>query len=63
VDEMGANGSTSVVRAWSRTGERAYCSVPSNLEKNTTLLASMDARGMGPTLALEGATNREGFEA
>jgi transposase len=68
VDEMGANTSLSVMRAWSRTGERVYCSVPSNLGKNTNLLASMGARGMGargmgPTLAVEGATDREVFEA
>ena len=63
VDEMGANTSLSVMRAWSRTGERVYCSVPRNRGKNTTLLASMDAKGMGPTLAVEGATDREVFEA
>ena len=63
VGEMGANTSLSVMRAWSRTGERAYCSVPRNRGRNTTLLASMAASGMGPTLAVEGATNREVFEA
>jgi cob(I)alamin adenosyltransferase len=41
VDEMGSNTSFSVLRAWSRRGERAYCSVPRNRGKNTTLLASM----------------------
>ena len=30
VDEMGANTSLSVLRAWSRRGQRAYCSVPRN---------------------------------
>ena len=63
VDEMGANTSLSVMRAWSHTGERVYCSVPFNLGKNTNLLASMGARGMGPTLAVEGATDHEVFEA
>ena len=63
VDEMGANTSLSVLHAWSHTGKRAYCSVPRNRGKNTTLLASMDAKGMGPTLAVEGATDREVFEA
>jgi len=66
--EMGADTSLSVMRAWSRAGERVYCSVPCNRWKNTTLLASMGARGMGargaePTLAVEGATDREAFEA
>jgi transposase len=63
VDEMGANTSLFVMRAWSRTGERVYCSVPRNRGKNTTLLASMGASGMGPTLVVEGATDREVFEA
>jgi hypothetical protein len=63
VDEMGENTSLSVMRAWSRTGERAYCSMPCNRGKNTTLLTSMGASDMGPTLAVEGATDREVFEA
>jgi hypothetical protein len=38
--------------------------VPRNRGKNTTtLLASMDAKGMEPTLVVEGATDREVFEA
>jgi transposase len=64
VDEMGANTSLSVLHAWSHTGKRAYCSVPRNRGKNTTfLLASMSVEGMGPTLAVRGATDREVFEA
>jgi transposase len=63
VDEMGANTSLSPLRAWSRRGERAHCSVPRNRGKNTTLLASMSVEGMGPSLAVEGATDREVFEA
>jgi transposase len=63
VDEIGANTSLSVLRAWSRRGERAHCSVPRNRGKNTTLLASMSVEGMGPTLAVEGVTDRKVFEA
>ena len=63
VDEMGANTSLSVLRAWSRRGERAHCSVPRNRGKNTTLLASMSVEGMGPSLAVEGVTDRKVFEA
>jgi transposase len=62
VDEMGANTSLSVLRAWSRRGERAYCSVPRNRGKNTTLLASMSMEGMGPSLAVEGTTSATVFE-
>ena len=54
VDEMGANTSLFVLRA--------YCSVPRNRGKNTTLLATMSAEGMGPALALEGSTTATVFE-
>jgi DDE superfamily endonuclease len=63
VDEMGTNTALSPLYAWAPRGRRAHCSVPRNRGKNTTLLASMSAEGMGPTLAVEGATNREVFEA
>ncbi len=63
VDEMGANVSLSPLYGWSRRGERAFGSAPRNWGKNVTLLASMGARGMGPCLAVEGATTREVFEA
>ena len=62
VDEMGTYISLSPLYGWSRKGERATCSVPRNRGKNTTLLASMSVEGMGPSLAVEGATNREVFE-
>jgi transposase len=62
VDEMGANISLSPLYAWAPKGERAYCSVPRNRGPNTTLLSSMSIEGMGPSLAVEGATNREVFE-
>jgi transposase len=62
VDEMGANTSLSSLRAWSKRGERAYCSVPRNRGRNTTLLASMSAEGMGSSLAVEGTTTRSVFE-
>src|SRR5215211_922913 len=47
---------------WSKKGDRARCSVPRNRGKNTTLLSSMTIEGMGPSLAVEGATNSEVFE-
>src|SRR5215213_9803591 len=62
VDEMGTNISLSPLYGWSRKGERAYCSVPPNRGKNTTLLSSMSVEGMGPSLAVEGATNSQLFE-
>jgi hypothetical protein len=63
VDECGTNISLSPLYAWSRRGERAYCSVPRNWGKNLTLLSSMSVCGMGPSLAVEGSTTREVFEA
>ena len=62
-DEMGTNTSLSVLRAWSRRGQRAYCSVPRNRGPNTTLLSSMTTEGMGPSLAVEGTTTGAVFEA
>jgi transposase len=63
VDEMGTNISLHPLYAWSPRGERARCSVPRNRGPNTTLLASMTAEGMGPCLAVQGATTRVVFEA
>lgn len=56
IDEMGANTSLCVLRAWSRRGERTYCAVPRNRGPNTTLLASMSMEGIGSSLPVEGAT-------
>jgi transposase len=62
VDEMGSNTSLASLYAWSRRGERALAKVPRNWGANVTLLASMSAEGMGPSLAVEGSTTREVFE-
>jgi transposase len=63
VDEMGTNVSLSQLYAWSRKGERAFGSAPRNWGNNVTLLASITREGLGPCLAVEGATTREVFEA
>jgi len=62
VDEMGTKTSLSPLYGWSKKGERAYGSAPRNRGKNTTVLSSMSAEGMGPSLAVEGATNAKVFE-
>jgi transposase len=62
VDKMGTNTSLSPIYGWAKKGKRAHCRVPRNRGKNTTLLASMSVQGMGPSLAVEGATNSEVFE-
>jgi transposase len=62
VDECSTNTSLAPLYAWSRGGERAFCSLPRNWGTNITLLASMSMGGMGPCLAVEGPTTREVFE-
>ena len=63
VDEMGTNTSLSPSYAWSLKGQRACWSVPRNRGANTTMLSSMSAQGMGPSLTVEGATTSVVFEA
>ncbi len=63
VDEMGAHTSLAPLYGYSRKGERVRLEVPRNRGKNTTLLASMTLGGMGETLAVEGSTDQEVFEA
>ena len=50
-------------RARAPKGERACSRVPRNRGKNTTLLASMGAEGMGPCMAVVGSTKKALFEA
>ena len=62
VDECGTHTSMTRLKARAPRGERAYGRVPRNRGKNTTLLASMAHEGMGPCLAVEGATTKAVFE-
>ena len=62
VDEMGTNTSLSSVYAWAPKGQRACWSVPRNRGANTTVLSSMSAQGMGPSLTVEDATTSVVFE-
>ena len=63
VDECSTNTSLRPLRAWSRRGARACFRVPRNWGPNVTLLTTMTLSGMGPSLAVEGATSRAVFEA
>jgi transposase len=63
VDEMGIHTSLAPLYGYSRKGERVRLEVPRNRGKNTTLLASITPSGMGETMAVEGSTDREVFEA
>ena len=63
VDECGSNVGLAPLRARAPRGERAHGKAPRNRGKNTTLLASMGLEGMGPCVAVEGATTGAVFEA
>jgi transposase len=63
VDEMGTHTSLAAVYAYAPIGERAFFEIPRNRGKNTTLLTSLHAEGMGPSMAVQGATTARVFEA
>jgi len=62
VDEMGTHTSLAPFYVYSPRGQRAFFKVPRNRGTKTTLLASMSLEGMGPSMAVEGSTNKEVFE-
>jgi transposase len=62
VDECGVHTSLGPIYGYAPKGERLHLSVPRNRGKNTTLLSSMTTGGMGPSLAVEGATTARVFE-
>ncbi len=63
MDECGTHTSMTRLRARAPRGERVYGSVPRNRGRNTTVLASMTAEGMGPSMAVVGSTTKAVFEA
>src|SRR5687768_9983027 len=63
VDEMGTHTSLAPLHAYAPIGERAFFEIPRNRGKNTTLLTSLHAEGMGPSMAVDlGATTARVFE-
>ena len=62
VDEMGTHTSLAPIYAYAPVGERAFFKIPRNRGKNTTLLTSVTTGGMGPSMAVEGATTSRVFE-
>ena len=63
VDECGIHTSLAPIYGYAPRGERLCLSVPRSRGENTTLLlSSMTASGMGPSLAVEGATTARVFE-
>jgi transposase len=62
VDECGTHTSMAPLYGYAPEGERLRLSVPRGRGKNTTLLSSMTLEGMGPSMAVEGATTARVFE-
>src|SRR5215208_4952653 len=62
VDECGVHTSLAPIYGYAPKDERLHLPVPRNRGKNTTLLSSMTTGGMGPSLAVEGATTARVFE-
>jgi transposase len=64
VDECSTNTSLSPIYGWSRRRQRVCFEVPRNWGADVvTPLSSMSLEGMGPSLAVEGATTKAVFEA
>ena len=60
VEELGTHTSLAPpVYAYAPVGERAFLEIPRNRAENTTLVASLRSGGMGPSMAVEGATTKE----
>jgi transposase len=62
VDECGTHTSLGPIYGYAPRGERLYLPVPRARGKNTTVLSSMTLSGIGPSLAVEGATTARVFE-
>jgi transposase len=59
---MGTHTSLAPVYAYAPVGERAFFKIPRNRSKSTTLLASLSQEGMGPSMAVDGATTSRVFQ-
>jgi hypothetical protein len=62
VDECGTHASLAPLYGYAPRGQRLRLMVPRKRGKNTTLLSSMSLGGMGPSMAVEGATTARVFE-
>lgn len=62
LDEFGSN--TNLTRQYGRAvqGERVYEDVPYNRPCNTTTIAALTTKGIGPALMFSGSLNRTTFE-
>jgi transposase len=63
LDETATPTSLTRLRARAPRGERAIGTVPRRRWQSVTLLASVSTTGMGAAMVLDGAINREAFDA
>ncbi len=63
VDECSTNIALTRLYARAPRGERAFGRAPRNRGKNVTLIASLNAEGIGAAMSVEGATDAVAFEA
>jgi transposase len=63
VDETATPTSLTRLRARAPRGERAIGTVPRRRWQSVTLVASVSTAGMGAAMVLDGALNREAFDA
>ena len=63
IDETWARTNMTRVRGRSPRGDRLLAKVPHGHWKTTTLVAALNHRGMRCTMTLDGAINRDAFEA
>jgi transposase len=63
LDECGTNIGLTPLRARVPKGDRARGRAPRKRGKNATLVAALTSEGMGPSVAVEGSTTAEVFEA
>jgi hypothetical protein len=61
LDESGTNLNLTPRYARAPRGQRAYGRVPRNTPPNTTVVAALSTRGMGPAMTLPGAVDTAAF--
>lgn len=61
IDEVGSNLDMTPTHAWAPVGERAVANAPRNTPINTTTIASLSHKGMGPALIVKGGVDRLTF--
>ena len=62
LDETGTSLSMVPQYGWAPTGQRARGSVPTGHRRHHTLIGTLSASGMGPSLLVEGSIDRVAFD-